>query len=1250
MQSASGPGTTIVHLSPKNHTILQQGGQHVLLSKIASDSTSSRPPTSGVETSLLQTAHSNNSQTIYPAHYIEAIAEQTVYTANGEGGGILEIKSGTPLRKLFASVTKSLSGQYQEYTPIIYAPVSGGQTYYQTANGQVLATAFGAANSATGHVGALHTAAAAHANLTATSGVGHAQLVTHQGATYLVQSSQLDDDGSSISHTAKASPVTVQWLVDNYETAEGVSLPRSTLYFHYLQHCNEHKLEPMNPASFGKLIRSVFYGLRTRRLGTRGNSKYHYYGIRIKPNSPLNHFIEDAGFSLRHYPNYHRQTMEAAAEWKNFTNSSLNRLKSLNTNGNGVNSGGIGVGNTSVGLNNLTSHIHSTSHISSSNASSNINSSSSSNSQLSSHYGTSTTVTTLRSSDKSMLNNNNYIGSGNVSSHSTSQNIDSVTTNSITSPLLSSSGVGNGQHHAHFLGEASSALPNLDEICRSSGLPVPSEVDLPENSLNKNRLKTIETSNISPINEDVITFCRLYALSAGYMLDAVVNLDFTSIETVWKAFWCTEEVRDSRLKQSLSQERLYSLVSDPAILQFIRLYDHTFYQSLAEVLIPNVLRPIPPTLTQAIRNFAKSLEGWMRQAIQGLDTDLINLKISAVCALAQTLRRYTSLNHLAQAARAVLKNANQINQMLADLNRVDFNNVQEQASWVCQCSDSTVSQLEHDFKRILQKHASLEEWAQWLDTVVTSILQPLEGNSLAYTRAAHQLVLKWSFYSSMVIRDLTLRSASSFGSFHLIRLLYDEYIFYLVEHKVAAHLGMTPVAVMGEMGRDITQQHCTQNRLHLDNRNVPGKSSKSIHNNNNNTTINSPQHDNSNYLPFVNDDNDNNNDVDHTNSIFHHHQQQHSIKDRVVVVVGNDDCNPDTNTDDVISREKNRREQQQQLDNDNVIVDENVMNHHDDEEEVDDFDEEVDEYLDDEDEVDDSLGDENAMLKEAHASAQAYCRNSSVAATNTSTILIPQSLDSTDNLLSNTGMEKDTLVMEDEINHEKQSNIEEVIVNDPHDNNNDIVDEEEEEEELVVKNIEEGTSNNKNKLEKLTQKHSNLFNNDKISSSTPAELTIQQSNKDKMSISTTTTTTTGSCSPPSIVTMPNPVRKVVRVTTFCDAKQPPVVVESSFANSTPSTTTIATTPTTTIRSINIKQSSSGSSSTISTPTITINCNRPPIEIHPSSLHITTTTPSSMINSSSGNTTTILNKLTVTTTTTSSTIPTDIIYAKRPKLS
>ncbi|CAF4962202.1 unnamed protein product, partial [Rotaria magnacalcarata] len=50
----------------------------------------------------------------------------------------------------------------------------------------------------------------------------------------------------------------------------------------------------------------------------------------------------------------------------------------------------------------------------------------------------------------------------------------------------------------------------------------------------------------------------------------------------------------------------------------------------------------------------------------------------------------------------------------------------------------------------------------------------------------------------MVISDLALRSAASFGSFHLICLLYDEYLFYLIEHKIALHEQKTPIAVMAE--------------------------------------------------------------------------------------------------------------------------------------------------------------------------------------------------------------------------------------------------------------------------------------------------------------------------------------------------------------------------------------------------------------------------------------------------------------------
>jgi regulatory factor X 1/2/3 len=107
-----------------------------------------------------------------------------------------------------------------------------------------------------------------------------------------------------------------------------------------------------------------------------------------------------------------------------------------------------------------------------------------------------------------------------------------------------------------------------------------------------------------------------------------------------------------------------------------------------------------------------------------------------------------------------------------------------------------VQQLEIDFKTILYEQNLLEQWPAWLKSVVSQVLEQYEGKP-NFVKAARQFLLRWSFYSSLVIRDLSLRSAASFGSFHLIRLLYDEYMFFVIEHKVALGTGGTPIAVMG---------------------------------------------------------------------------------------------------------------------------------------------------------------------------------------------------------------------------------------------------------------------------------------------------------------------------------------------------------------------------------------------------------------------------------------------------------------------
>uniref|UniRef100_A0A8C9M7E7 DNA-binding protein RFX2 n=1 Tax=Panthera tigris altaica TaxID=74533 RepID=A0A8C9M7E7_PANTA len=324
--------------------------------------------------------------------------------------------------------------------PQMYAP-SSTASYFEAPGGAQVTVA-----------GSSPPVVPSHSMVGITMDVGGSPIVSSAGA-YLIHGG-MDGTRHSLAHTSRSSPATLQWLLDNYETAEGVSLPRSSLYNHYLRHCQEHKLDPVNAASFGKLIRSVFMGLRTRRLGTRGNSKYHYYGIRLKPDSPLNRLQEDTQYmAMRQQPLHQKPSLAFSR-----------RSRELND------------------------------------------------------------------------------------------------------------------------GEPEGAV--------------------------------------------------------------------------------------------LPKDKLVSLCKCEPILKWMRNCDHILYQALVEILIPDVLRPVPSTLTQAIRNFAKSLEGWLTNAMRDFPQQAIQTKVGVVSAFAQTLRRYTSLNHLAQAARAVLQNTSQINQMLSDLNRVDFANVQ----------------------------------------------------------------------------------------------------------------------------------------------------------------------------------------------------------------------------------------------------------------------------------------------------------------------------------------------------------------------------------------------------------------------------------------------------------------------------------------------------------------------------------------------------------------------------------------------
>ncbi|CAG58083.1 uncharacterized protein GVI51_B04807 [Nakaseomyces glabratus] len=87
------------------------------------------------------------------------------------------------------------------------------------------------------------------------------------------------------------------WLLQNCSNSDPNSfVPRGLIFEQYSIACRQFDLKPLSQATLGKLIRTIFSNLKTRRLGMRGQSKYHYCGLRllkiVTPAQQENNIIE----------------------------------------------------------------------------------------------------------------------------------------------------------------------------------------------------------------------------------------------------------------------------------------------------------------------------------------------------------------------------------------------------------------------------------------------------------------------------------------------------------------------------------------------------------------------------------------------------------------------------------------------------------------------------------------------------------------------------------------------------------------------------------------------------------------------------------------------------------------------------------------------------------------------------------------------------------------------------------------------
>ncbi|TRY58205.1 hypothetical protein DNTS_017416 [Danionella cerebrum] len=277
--------------------------------------------------------------------------------------------------------------------------------------------------------------------------------------------------------------------------------------------------------------------------------------------------------------------------------------------------------------------------------------------------------------------------------------------------------------------------------------------------------------------EKVDTLIMMYKTHCQCILDNAINVNFEEIQNFLLHFW-----------QGMP-EHLLPMLENPVIVDIFCVCDSILYKVLTDVLIPATMQDMPESLLADIRNFAKHWEHWMVSSLENLPEILLEKKLPIARRFVSSLKRQTSFLHLAQIARPALFDQTVVTSMVNDIDRVDLNSIGSQALLSITNEQDSDLYSEYDsisvfqeLKDLLRKNATVESFIEWLDTVVEQkVIKPSKQNGRSVKKRAQDFLLKWSFFGARVMHNLTLNNANSFGSFHLIRMLLDEYILLAIE-------------------------------------------------------------------------------------------------------------------------------------------------------------------------------------------------------------------------------------------------------------------------------------------------------------------------------------------------------------------------------------------------------------------------------------------------------------------------------------
>ncbi|THG95807.1 hypothetical protein EW026_g5911 [Hermanssonia centrifuga] len=533
---------------------------------------------------------------------------------------------------------------------------------------------------------------------------------------------------TTTSASDRAKQIFVQaWLTANYAPYPDGNVPRQGLYFSYRRVCDQYGIPHINTATLGKAIRLCFPTIKTRRLGVRGNSKYHYCGIRPATSGEAE-FLQD--YIRKSNNNAAQQSVNAArlASEQAETNGRDERSDEDDEDeSEGPSSGNVSKRNS-------------------------LNLSNGMKNAVVFPDEKTPTATSLLSQAQGRPGSSSFPVQAPIRRHTGPTDaplaVPSPANGPESVPMMTAPQGMSVRHMLHF--------PNIEEA--------------------------VGVNSTSPQGIAAREVWAWFQDHLDALLESMRAFRFDQFEMHVRTFWSSlnpphREVVHAPAIAGL-MARADAIVYDASVTEIL------------ELLRSQMLSPISPASLGGLRQLADKMEKILLVALDSYGNTFVEPKVELGARFGHLVLRFLDMYQVTQALSTVLTNPKQLIEMRRSWEKVDFDSVRNQSALVCNCRHEDLSRLlEGEFPTLLDNLGKSAEPVKdvmlWADKCCDSLMGGRNGADERATMSSRSVLIRWGYVTSQVMRDLTIRSDPAFGAFQILKLFLDDWIALSVLRNVA---------------------------------------------------------------------------------------------------------------------------------------------------------------------------------------------------------------------------------------------------------------------------------------------------------------------------------------------------------------------------------------------------------------------------------------------------------------------------------